>query len=573
MANTLEPNELPDGFQSTGDPVDGNPFPESDLRHDAWADATRSAEEEYALLNSRLLKERPGPEHAVYADWEIRLYVGRFDIWAKRGVHVVWSDADARHYDQWLFNYAQTILETARESAPFFVHAESLLCELRLKLLERVEHWKAEGRRYVSEQKAHMEAVDAGWLKLEGERLGGHDLAHCMKAAYDHHAGLIVRGGRPLTERVLSKQIPGFVFEGALHFGWIPYPLKRRSDRKGVDGFPLLSRDPPGSTYELVPESELTEIYRGRKVTKGYERQFKLILLSQIEHWRIAAVGTAASGPIERDRIACGLPVLSDATNRILDLRKQALVESYRLTGDAVIHYASASEQSRRIALGKIPDISGRFLWTWLTGYKRAKHECGITPSVDFSSARFDDLAVAYLTLWSPSAGCETFAGQLEVLKARVLGEITVIWKRSETTERWYKAVCEPAVNANVSGKVREFVSRARNSELVFLASKIEKVSPTPGSEEKGSTPASIGKSRTDDETQEERSARRKAVVDPLMKNAGVTSDEDWASRAGANIDRNTPRDYRNGLTKRLRPASREALAKALAIKTAELPD
>ena len=252
------------------------------------------------------------------------------------GYHVVWIDADVRNYDQWLFNYAQVILETAQKSAPFFVHVESLLCELRLRLLERVEHWRAEGRRYVSEQKAHMEAVDAGWLKLEGERLGGHDLANCLRAAYDHHASLIIKGGRPLTEIVLSQQIPGLVFEGALHFGWIPYPLKRRSDGKGVDGFPLVPRDAPGSTCELVPESELTETYRGRKVTKGCERRFKLILLSQIEHWRIAAPGTAASGPIEPDGIADGLPVLSDPTKRILDLRRQTLLESYRLTGNAV---------------------------------------------------------------------------------------------------------------------------------------------------------------------------------------------------------------------------------------------
>ena len=47
MANTLEPNELPGGFQSTGDPVDGNPFLEDHPKHHAWADATFSAEEEY----------------------------------------------------------------------------------------------------------------------------------------------------------------------------------------------------------------------------------------------------------------------------------------------------------------------------------------------------------------------------------------------------------------------------------------------------------------------------------------------------------------------------------------------
>ena len=75
------------------------------------------------------------------------------------------------------------------------------------------------------------------------------------------------------------------------------------------------------------------------------------------------------------------------------------------------------------------------------------------------------------------------------------------------------------------------------------------------------------------EETPEERSARRRAIIDPLMRKAGVTSDEDWASRAGENMDRNTPRDYRNGVTKRLRRASRNGLAKALGIPEGELPD
>jgi hypothetical protein len=45
-------------------------------------------------------------------------------------------------------------------------------------------------------------------------------------------------------------------------------------------------------------------------------------------------------------------------------------------------------------------------------------------------------------------------------------------------------------------------------------------------------------------ETREQRAARRKRILNPLLKKAGIDSDEAWADRAGDSIDRNTPRDY-----------------------------
>jgi len=74
------------------------------------------------------------------------------------------------------------------------------------------------------------------------------------------------------------------------------------------------------------------------------------------------------------------------------------------------------------------------------------------------------------------------------------------------------------------------------------------------------------------EESPEQRAVRRQRVVNPLMKSAGITSDDAWAERAGSNIDRNTPRDYRNGKTKTLRQANRQALAQALAVTESELP-
>jgi hypothetical protein len=52
----------------------------------------------------------------------IALIVGKFDIWARRGV-VVWSDTEVLAFDQWLFNDAQAWLESAR-TAPILGHAK-----------------------------------------------------------------------------------------------------------------------------------------------------------------------------------------------------------------------------------------------------------------------------------------------------------------------------------------------------------------------------------------------------------------------------------------------------------------
>ena len=75
------------------------------------------------------------------------------------------------------------------------------------------------------------------------------------------------------------------------------------------------------------------------------------------------------------------------------------------------------------------------------------------------------------------------------------------------------------------------------------------------------------------EETAEQRSVRRCAIVDPLMKKAGIRSDSEWAEKAGTAMDRNTPRDYRNGKTKRPRKSTRIALAAPLGVDESELPE
>ena len=99
MADLPDWLRIPDSFALSGDPVDGNPFPEGEDRHRVWRDATRRAEEQWALVNAAAIAEL-SPDN-VLAWFPITLAT-RFQVWAERGVHVVWSDSAARSYDAWL---------------------------------------------------------------------------------------------------------------------------------------------------------------------------------------------------------------------------------------------------------------------------------------------------------------------------------------------------------------------------------------------------------------------------------------------------------------------------------------
>jgi hypothetical protein len=144
--------KLPAGLQSSGDPVRKNPFPNEDPRHKVWEDATHDAEEELHRFNSGHLKTRPDPSD-LGVSWMCDLVVGKFDIWAKRGVQVLWSDDAVRTYDKWLLNYAQSWLRKIRAFFPTSIPIETLLRELRLRLIARVEWWKGEARKYVAPQR------------------------------------------------------------------------------------------------------------------------------------------------------------------------------------------------------------------------------------------------------------------------------------------------------------------------------------------------------------------------------------------------------------------------------------
>jgi len=160
--------DLPDGFLSAGDPIEGNPFPMDDPRYKVWQGTTLNAEEELCRLNSEFLRTKPTGQEGFakwmeqnkwasapedFAAWALALCLGKFNIWAKRAIHVVWSEDALRSYDQWLFNYAQAWLEAQRGLGRL---TDGALLELRSRLAERVEWWKAEARRYLAEQKADL---------------------------------------------------------------------------------------------------------------------------------------------------------------------------------------------------------------------------------------------------------------------------------------------------------------------------------------------------------------------------------------------------------------------------------
>jgi hypothetical protein len=139
------------GSGESEDPVGENPFPQKDARHRVWANATLRAEQELSRFKIELLERRVHSPLEL-ADFMINRSIGKFRIWAKRGIQVVWGEANIASFDQWLRNYAEAWLQMVDQRCPRTVDREIVLCELRLRLMQEVEYWKAEARRYVARQ-------------------------------------------------------------------------------------------------------------------------------------------------------------------------------------------------------------------------------------------------------------------------------------------------------------------------------------------------------------------------------------------------------------------------------------
>ncbi len=293
MSDPFDEFAIPDALGSGGDPVDENPFPAGSNKHIAWADATVRAEMELSELNRvhanymGSLSPEGGQRSGFleeFCDRTVRYCAARFDIWARRYINVVWNDLDVRGFDQWLLAYAQASLKSLADGQKtrIFVPAMQPL------LMERVEYWKVEARRFVAHQQAidnpRMAKIDAGWLRIETKRLRGATLAECLSAAYDHHAEIETEAESPLTEAVISSKLPPIIFMGAIRYKWIPYPLRRPVGTKPRGGF--LNGWCDLDATEEIPDTDLAELFMGERVPQGYEDEFRRLLVHRMEHWR-----------------------------------------------------------------------------------------------------------------------------------------------------------------------------------------------------------------------------------------------------------------------------------------------
>jgi hypothetical protein len=168
---------MPRGYDATGDPVEGNPYPSTHPLHAFWARETRDAEEKVARLKSEWLSvqetEFSQPPQSVeemvafnerFWAKKRRVLCREFEIWAARGIQMVFSDADVRAMDKWLVDLADGYLEL---NATQMVQAglparliEPRQRELRTDLGAVVLHCKAEARRICGLRQAEREAPE-----------------------------------------------------------------------------------------------------------------------------------------------------------------------------------------------------------------------------------------------------------------------------------------------------------------------------------------------------------------------------------------------------------------------------
>jgi hypothetical protein len=167
MTEQLGPPRLPQGLRSTGDPVDGNPFVNDDPRYRIWEKATREAETENSLVISDYLEYPPRTTPSSRKAFLLDLSAKKFDLWAKRGLQVVWNTSALGDYDEWLFKFAESWLEKVATHRPAEVDFEVFLIELQTILIVRREHWKIQARRYLAAFQTHSRN-----LKLEKSRKG-----------------------------------------------------------------------------------------------------------------------------------------------------------------------------------------------------------------------------------------------------------------------------------------------------------------------------------------------------------------------------------------------------------------
>jgi hypothetical protein len=150
------------------DPVQENPFSKDDQRHKVWEKSTRSAELELHRLKQEILG-RPQPKNVEQdQDLHLEFIFRRFQIWAKRGISVVWSYSCVRAYEAWLASYFQAEMKLWREQCPRGFNSESFLSELEKKLLQACAYWSGNAMENV----AALEAQGLVAELIEGPQSG-----------------------------------------------------------------------------------------------------------------------------------------------------------------------------------------------------------------------------------------------------------------------------------------------------------------------------------------------------------------------------------------------------------------
>jgi hypothetical protein len=132
---------LPPGMSSVEDPVDGNPFPENDIRHQAWAAATVKAAAALCRFHERWLQA--AAKHPA-VDLVADLVTGTFGIWANRALNTVFEESDLPGLDRWLAGYAEAWLDDIARVHPVCIE------EVRVRLIAEVRHWQAEARDWIA---------------------------------------------------------------------------------------------------------------------------------------------------------------------------------------------------------------------------------------------------------------------------------------------------------------------------------------------------------------------------------------------------------------------------------------
>ena len=129
------------------------------------------------------------------------LVTGKFDIWAKRGVHVIWSEPEVRAFDVWLAQYATAWLNEIRQLfPPELGNIDWLLEGLRILLIQRIEFWKSEARKYLIEQAEdrHREAATGRVSQPQDYELEEDGRSVLVRGiAYKVHSGASKNAGGP----------------------------------------------------------------------------------------------------------------------------------------------------------------------------------------------------------------------------------------------------------------------------------------------------------------------------------------------------------------------------------------